>query len=206
MKKYTTLLLLFITLFASAQKGKKLTYGETKDGVYTNKYFGLTLKFDKMWYVKTRQQLEQLTNQGKELIKAKNQDLGDLIDLSVNTTAYMFAISKYEQGAAVNFNPSLILMAESLENAPGVKTGETYLFHTKNLLKQTGMPYVFSEGFTEMNGFAVLSGELEYAGIKMHQMYFTKVLNGFALSCIITYSEEEQKEELLAFIRSITTD
>jgi hypothetical protein len=205
MKVYGTLVLVLFSVLANAQGGKKLTYGETKNGIYTNKYFGLKLKFSKEWFVKSREELEQLTNQGKDPIKAKNSDLGDLIDMTDKTTAYLFGMSKYEAGAAVKYNPSFILMAESLKDAPGVRTGETYLYHTKNLLEQTGMAFTFKEGYDELNGFAVLTSKLDYMGLTIHQLYFTKIINGFAVSCILSFMEEEQKAEMLEVVKSIVT-
>ncbi len=199
-------LFLAFLLFASiafAQKDQPLTFGELQGDQYSNEYFDLILKFDTTWFTMDQEQLKAMTNAGKELIKSKNAEFGEMLDLAMLQTVYLFGLSQYEQGAPVDYNPSFLMLAENLSNAPGVKKGEDYLFHTKNALKQTGMDYTFGEQYDEMNGFAVLSAELAYMGMKIKQHYATKVVNGYALSCILSFTDDSQQAALYEIVKSI---
>ncbi len=69
-----------------------------------------------------------MTNAGKELIKSKNAEFGEMLDLAMLQTVYLFGLSQYEQGAPVDYNPSFLMLAENLSNAPGVKKGEGLSF------------------------------------------------------------------------------
>lgn len=201
------LLLAFCSTFAMASAQKKLTYGETSKGVYTNKFFGLKLNFNEKWVVKSREELEALTDKGKELIKSKNEDLGDIIDLSEKSSAYLLYLSEFETGAPVDYNPSFLVLSENLKAAPGIKNGAAYLYHTKNLLKQTNMGFTFPENEKDqINGFDVMQAELTYLGTTVTQLYFCKVIDGYALCFVGSYKTDEQKQQILAFVNSASTN
>lgn len=203
----TALLLVFCSVFTLASAQKKLTYGETSKGVYTNKFFGLKLSFNEKWTVKSREELEALTNKGKALIKSKNEDLGDVIDLSEESSAYLLYLSEFETGAPVDYNPSFLVLSENLKAAPGIKNGAAYLYQTKKLLKQTNMGFTFpEEDEGQVNGFDVMQAELTYLGTTVTQLYFCKVINGYALCFIGSYKTDEQKQQILAFVNSASTN
>ncbi|WP_421890369.1 hypothetical protein [Marinoscillum sp.] len=203
MKTFLFLLSLLSAFTGFGQKDTALTFGQLQGDEYSNEYFDLVMKFDTTWFTMDQEQLKAMTNAGKELIKSKNADFGEMLDLAMLQTVYLFGISQYEQGAPVDYNPSFLMLAENLSNAPGVKKGEDYLFHTKNALKQTGMDYTFGEPYDEVNGFAVLSAELAYMGIKIKQHYVTKVSDGYALSCILSFTDDDQKGALYEMVNSI---
>lgn len=209
-KVISCLLIAFFYLNCSAQSEKQLEnfdYGKVDNGEYTNSFFGLKVSFDPDWFVSDKKQMEQIEEVGTEMVAGDDESLSTAIKASQVNTAQLLAISKYEWGAAVEFNPSLMLVAENTKFAPGIKTGKDYLFHAKRLLEASQMNYYFEKELYEREVgnslFYVLEAKLDYLGTTIIQEYISTVSKGFTLSMILSYTSEEEKKELYELVDNI---
>ena len=113
-------------------------------------------------------------------------------------------IFKYELGTAVAFNPSLMVIAENVNSFPGIKTGKDYLFHSKNLLKQSPMDYTFDKEIFERtigeSKFHVMEAKLNLMETIITQEYMSTISKGFSLAIVISYTTEDEKSELILII------
>lgn len=210
--KYLSMLLLTLITFGCSKEKKKLPeefdYGKAKDGLYKNSYFDLTIQYNPNWVLQSQEQVDELVDQGSELAAGDNENLKNVIKASKVTTAYLLTLFKHEVGAAVESNPSFMAIAENTKSSPGIKTGEDYLFHTKKLLAQSQIQYSFEKDVYEKTigdrTFHVLEGKIQMAnGGTMTQEYIVTVMNGFSLTFVATYTNEDEKGELYKIIDSI---
>jgi len=204
--------LFILTLFLSCSDQKKdlpenFDFGKTENGFYKNDYFDMEVMFNPDWIVQDKQAMNNLVEVGSDLVTGDNENLKSIVKYSQVNTAYLLAVFKHELGAAVEYNPSFMIVAENTKNFPGVKNGKDYLFHAKKLLKQTQLSYLFEkEVFGKKIGnslFHIMETKLDYMGTVITQEYISTVNKGFSLSFIISYATEEEKNELYEVIDNI---
>ena len=193
----------------NAGKPKNFDYGQVTKNTYSNEFFGLKIALPSNWIVQSKEQTEQIANVGKEMVAGDDKNLKAAITASEINSANLLAVFKYEVGSAVNYNPSFMLVAENLQNFPGIKNGRDYLFQTVKLLKQSQLKYdVIDEDFKKVmiNGqeFYLMNCELTYMGITMNQLYYCTIQNGFCISAVISFVDDEQKNELEKIINAMT--
>lgn len=204
-------LFIITVLLSCSDQNKNLPdnfdFGKTENGSYKNDYFNMEVLFNPNWIVQDKQYMNNIMERGSDLVTGDNKNLKSLFKASQVNTAYLLAVFKHEVGAAVEFNPNFMLLAENTKNLPGIKNGKDYLFHAEKLMKQTQMSYSFErEVFEKKIGnslFYVLETRLDYIGEIISQEYISTVKNGFTLSFIITYSTEEEKNELYEVINNV---
>jgi len=184
-------------------------YGNVEDNIYTNSFFNLTMNLPTDWVLQSQQETEDIMEEGRKLVAGDDENLEYIIRASEVNTVHLFVIYQYELGASIDYNPSLMLIAENLHNAPGVKTGADYLFHARKLLAQAQIQYNhIDEDFEEVdiNGmpFHLMNTNINYLGYDIKQKYYSTVLNGFSLNMIISYVYDDQKAKLEQSINSLT--
>ena len=210
MKNIIYLLLPFL-IFSCSNEEKDLPedfdYGKTENGFYQNNYFDLEVSFDPTWIVQNQEQVGELMKKGQRLVAGEDEELKSVIKASMITSATLLTIFKHEVGAAVESNPSFLIIAENTAGFPGIKNGKDYLFHSKKLLEQSQLPYYFEKDVIETqigdSEFHVLEAKLDILGKTIIQEYMTTVVNGFSLSFVISYTNDEERAELNKIIASI---
>jgi hypothetical protein len=214
---FSILLLQSCTNFGPAKKSeqkqaegipKDFDYGKIENNRYTNSYFDMAMNVPVGWRVQSKEQAEKIMKKGEEMVAGDNENLKAIMRASDVNTANLLVVFKHEVGAAVDYNPIYMLVAENLKNTPGVKTGGDYLFHASKLLKQGQMQYdsMDSEfGQTTINGvdFYVMNAMVKYMGLTVRQKFYSTIMNGFALNAIISYSNRADELELTEAIESI---
>ncbi len=186
---------------------KNFDYGKVENGTYTNQYFNLEVPINPNWIIQNKEQVNNIIEKGSKLVANNNKNTKALIDASKINTAYLLTMFKYEVGAAVNYNPSLIIVAENIKDTPGIKRGSDYLFHTKNILEQAQIKYNFEKEIYEKqignSSFDVMESTIDVIGKTITQDYISAIKNGFSLSFIISYLNEDEKKELYRIIENI---
>jgi hypothetical protein len=184
-------------------------YGTTEENIYSNSFFDFTMTLPADWVLQSVEETENIMEEGRKLVAGDDKNLESVLKAAEINTANLLVIYQYEMGAAVDYNPSLMLMAENLRNAPGIKNGADYLFHARKFLSQGQIQYDhLDEEFekVDINGmtFHLMNTNINYMGYDIKQKYYSTVLNGFSLNMIITYVYDDQKSELEQSINSLT--
>jgi len=135
--------LLTVLTLSCSPNGKpiKFDYGKIENNKYINSFFGFEMELPPNWVVQTKEQMENLSKMGKELVAGDDENMKAVINASEINSANLLAVFKYEVGAVVDYNPNLMLVAENLKNTPGIKTGSDYLFQSRRFLKQSQIQY-----------------------------------------------------------------
>ena len=184
-----------------------IDYGEIKDGLYTNNYFKMSIQLPSDWSIQSQAEQKKLMKSGTELLSGDNQKLKSALKASQKQSVNMFSVFRYEQGAPVDFNPSIISVAEKVSHMPGVKKGADYLFHVKKVLNAGQLKYDFSGEIysKELSGvsFDVMPSVISMAGMTIKQEYYAAIMNDYALGFILSYTTDADGKALNNIINTL---
>ncbi len=210
-KKVNYIALLILVIIASCQtneKPKGFDYGKVENNIYKNSFFDFNITLPSDWVVQTKEQNDDLVEMGKDLVAGNDENLKTAIEASEINSAYLLTVFKHKVGTAVKYNPSLMLVAENLKLAPGIKTGGDYLFQTKKFLKQSQVKYNhIDQEFKKVNldnqEFYKMNLDLNHMDFSIKQSYYSTIKKGFSINAIISYATDEQKDELEKMLNSL---
>jgi len=210
MKTNLLLFLLLITTACQNKDGKpdNFDYGRVEDNKYVNTFFDFEMTLPADWSVQSREQLEDITSTGKELVAGDDEKMKAVLKASEINTANLLAVYQYELGSPVDYNPGIMLIAENVQRVSGVRTGSDYLFHSRKLMEQSQMKYdhldeKFEKEVIDGIDFYKMNAEMNYMGTTFKQIYYSTILKGFSFNAIISFANDEQKADLLKLIQSM---
>ncbi|MCK5525257.1 MAG: hypothetical protein KAI83_19180 [Thiomargarita sp.] len=157
----------------------------TENGVYTNEFFGMTIKLPDDWHV--------VNEETKEAIDVNN--------------SILLMVAKYIWGSDVDSNPNLIVTIESIKHLPVIKKGRDFLYLKRKVLEISQTGYSFKDVHSEKIGpveFDVQKVEINSGTVKIHQELYTSIMRGYALSFIMTWQQEEEKDSLKEILSTLT--
>ena len=210
--KINLLVILFLTIITidctSYDKSKEFDYGQVENNKYINSFFDFEITLPPDWVVQTKEQTEHLTQKGLDLVAGDDKNMKAILKASEINSANLLSIFKYEVGAAVEYNPNFMLVVENLKSFPGIKTGSDYLFQTKKLLNQSQIQYdyidaEFKKEVINNQEFYLMNASINLMKLDINQVYYSTIQNGFCISVIISFVNEEQKKELDKVINSM---
>jgi hypothetical protein len=201
------LLLASATTYTQAQTAN-FDYGKVENNKYINAYFNFEMPVPSNWFIQSKEATKNMMETGKKMVAGDDENLQAVFDASEINSAFLLTVFKYEQGAAVEFNPSISIIAENLKNYSGIKSGADYLFHTSRILAQSQVKYehIDKEFVKEViNGtdFYTMHAEMNFMGQNIKQIYYSAIIKGFSFDVIISYADEDQKNELLSLINAM---
>jgi hypothetical protein len=183
-------------------------YGKVENNTYTNRYFKCSMKLPKEWVVQDQEVVDELRKKGKEAMTEGNEALKEQVDAASINTASLLTVSKVDMRLATESNPSIILVAENVNRAPGMDNGAKYLESAKSfLLKSNAQIESISDDFEEeiINGtqFFRMDAVMNVSGQLVNQRYLVTISKGFAFVIIETFQTEEQELFMLDYVKSI---
>jgi hypothetical protein len=207
--RFSLILLLSLVFgFQGSASDDPFDYGNVDKGKYKNAFFGFEMKVHADWHPLTKAQSDALMKTSIEVISQGSEVLSMALKATEVNYAQLLTVFQHEMGAPVEFNPSIVLMVENLRQAPGVKAGADYLYHTQRGLEATQFSYSFSESspesvsYAEMN-FDAMTAYLHSGNKVIQQDYYCTVTKGFALCFVMSYFDEEQGAALSEMFRSL---
>jgi hypothetical protein len=189
-------------LFCGCQKkaGDEIDFGTINNSVYQNNYFGLTVPLPADWTVQDQKEQQQLVKDGGQMLYGDDKNKQAVLRAAQLQTVHLFAVFKYPLGSPVPFNPSIISMAENVQELPGIKRGNDYLYHVKKNLDagQIEVTYPADNYSTNLAGvdFDVMQTQMTMNGITISQKYYVTIMKGYALTFIITYNTDSAEASL----------
>jgi len=171
--------------------------------------FGVTVEKPEGWYTLNQEMQDALVNQAAKVVSHGNDALAGKFDVGLPRTSQIFGIFKYEPGAAVESNPSVIAMAENLSLSPGVKTGKDYFFHFRKVAVTGNSQYEFKEESSFTIGgkeFDRLDLTLTLNGQSAEQSYYAARFGEHIILFIQSYKSEQERFETDAIVNSIKFD
>ena len=187
---------------------KEIDFGTYENSVYRNKYFNLSITLPEDWHVQDQEAQKQLMALGSQVLAGEDQDLKAAVKASELTSVTMLTAFQHPLGTPVPYNPNIVCVAEKVKNQPGITSGADYLYHTRKVLEagQIQIEFPDATATATLGGkeFARMPVKLTIAGITAEQDYHSIILDGYALSIIVSYNNEEQKDMLQGILDSVT--
>src|SRR4051812_32072429 len=140
--KPTLKILLFIALttLTACNKSTPITevegfdYGRVRNDKYTNTFFNIEMNVPKGWSIQDDTQRKEIMKQGGEEVFKDDDKMKKVLKASEITTANLFMAFAKKPGTNVEYNSNILLLAENIEQYPGLKSGDKYLENAAKLL------------------------------------------------------------------------
>jgi hypothetical protein len=186
----------------------EIEFGTISNSVYTNSYFGMAVKIPADWSVQSQETQQREFKTGEKMLAGQDKNMDAAIKASELRVVNLFAISKFPKGTPVDYNPSLLSLAEDVHDMPGIKRGSDYQFHAKQLLQSGSIEVTFPKDiYTESVGgvdFDVMEAEMHVRGIVIRQKYYATIKQGYALCIIASFVTDDDEKFMKGILDTMT--
>jgi len=188
---------------------KAIDFGEFEAGVYTNSFFDIMLSLPDSWHVLNLESRMEIMKRGGEIVAGDNKSLKAAIDAADLKSLNLLSAYESPPGAAVSTNPGIMLIAEKITHAAGIKRGSDYHFQAKKLMKLSRMKVSYPGEIYEMIidgvSFDVMETEITIGqGVVIRQRQHATIMNGYALLVALTYQDKYGLGRLEEIVETIT--
>jgi hypothetical protein len=212
---FTNRLLMFLVALTIAAVAcrksatEEIDFGTFSNSQYRNDYLAFSIDLPSGWPVQSQAESAALMKAGTALVAGDKADAKRLTKVVELQTVTLFTVSQHPMGSPVDFNPSIISIAERVSHLPGIKRGKDYHFHSRKLLEQSAMKI---ESWEELPtaalggaSFDVVKLEFAVAGKSVKQLHYVSIRKGYALAFVLSYSSAEQLSDLQKVLDTIKT-
>jgi len=200
------LLLCFVVPVSNAQQPSTPDDGSVTDGVYTNRFFGFSVTYPKDWVVHGEATNIRLKEIGKERAASTGAMSAASSEVVLKNTYQLLTTFQYPLGAAVEVNPSFMLVAERVSHAPGIVTGRDYLLHVRPLMIKTGLVPVNDEP-AELTiagrKFFRQDSRMQMNGVSVEQTIIITVSKGFAIAFILSGKDQPSIDAMIKAVGTL---
>jgi hypothetical protein len=208
MKRLTlaTSILLLVCFSANAQS--EFDLGLVKDGTYINSGLGFSFKYPEGWTVHGNATNERI----KEIGSQEMVDSGALskptLEASLKNSHYLLTAFRHPLGTpGIAFNPALLVLAERVDHAPGIKNGRDYLLNVRALLHKAGKQVPVEEPAEHrLAGWQFFrdSYSVEISGVQVFQTHFATISKAYALVFIFMAQDQKSLDEISKSMETFT--
>jgi hypothetical protein len=186
-----------------AQTGTEGVAGNT----YTDSSFGFTYTFPARWTAHGGATNKEIMRVGKEMVAGDDPTRKAAYDAAMSRTSQLLTVFQYPVGTPGKYNPSIQVISERVDFAPGIRTGKDYLMNLEITMKKGTLPVDFAGNFTELTAggkqFFRLNSELHFPTATVHQVIFSTKLDNSVLSFIFTSRTQEDLDMLCRTLDSL---
>ncbi|MFO7636546.1 MAG: hypothetical protein R6W96_04490 [Clostridia bacterium] len=204
-------LLLTLMLSGCGKTETEMGWGEYKNGVYTNEYFGYSIHIDESYHYLSP---EEIINMDADTYEEDEEwepfDINDIEDMKSEPILYYLYAFKYPRDSEQDVNANLSFFSENLNFISGVTTKEAYTSTKMDYVRQIfqGTDYLVSIEKVQkvwINDREYAKGRLSlnFDGVVIVQELFVIVRKNQALVTMINYATEEERQELDSFVQTI---
>jgi hypothetical protein len=190
-------IILLLCCYANAQS--EIDRGVVQDGVYINAGFGFSFKYPKDWVVHGEATNERIRELGKEKI-AETGTSKATVDVALNNTYSLLTVFRHPLGTpGITFNPGILIMAEKVAHAPGIKNGKDYLLNVRVFLMKAGYQPLLKEPMESHFGGSEFFRDnyaVEVNGVHMVEAQFATVKDGYAIVFLFMGQDQASLDEM----------
>jgi hypothetical protein len=201
MKRITlaTSILLLVCFYANAQS--EFDRGLVHEGMYINSGLGFTFKYPQGWTVHGKETDERIRELGKEKAAASGAESKASLEAALKHTYSLLTVFRHPVGTpGVGFNPAILVMAEKVSHAPGIKNGKDFLLNVRELMQGTGGQAMLKEPtehtFAGWQFFRDDYSLQSPGGGRVIQAYYAHIIKGYALVFIFMAEDQKGVDEL----------
>lgn len=212
--KITRQLIIALCIFSSAltiscSDKKAIDFGTFEAGTYSNTFFHLMIRIPDSWHVLDMESRLEIMKRGSEIFAGDNKSLKAAIKAADLQSINLLTAYEYPPGASVTTNPGIMLIAEKVKHAPGIKRGRDYHYHAKKLMKFSRMKVSYPKEIYEKTidgvSFDVMETKINMApGVIIWQRQYATIIKGYALMMALTYQDKSGLSQLEKIVDSLT--
>ena len=197
-----------VLIFACNDKNA-IDFGTYNAGSYSNSFFDLMLNIPDSWHVLDLDSRLEIMKRGNEIVAGNNKSLKAAINAADLQSINLLTAYEHPPGAAVTTNPGIMLIAEKVAHAPGIKRGSDYHYHAKKLMKMSRMKVSYPQEIYEktIDGvlFDIMETEITLGpGVIIRQKQYATIMKGYALMLALTYQDESGLSQLEEIVKTLT--
>ena len=205
----TIITLSILTCIGCEKKASdEIDFGTFAGSLYQNKYFDMTINIPSDWSIQDYEAKQQIVNTGQNILSGDDKNLQAILKASELQSVNLFMIFEHPLGTPVPFNLNIACVAERVEHMPGISTGKDYHFHVKKILESGKIDFSFPKEIYPENisgvDFDVMSIELTMPVMTVKQEYYSTIMKGYALSFIISFTDDEERNTLINILKTLT--
>jgi hypothetical protein len=195
-------------LFSCSDK-KAIDFGTFEAGTYSNSFFDLALSIPDSWHVLDMESRLEIMKRGGEIVAGDNKSLKAAIKTADLQSINLLTAYEHPPGASVATNPGIILIAEKVKHAPGIKRGRDYHYHAKKLMKFSRMKVSYPQEIYKKTidgvSFDIMEAEINMApGVVIRQRQYATIIRGYALMMALTYQDESGLSQLEKIVHTLS--
>ena len=203
----TISIILLLCSYANAQS--EVERGIAQDGTYIHSGFCFSFKYPKDWVVHVEATNERIRELGKEKIAESGAVSKSNIDVALNNTYQLLTVFRHPLGTpGITFNPAIMVIAEKVAHAPGVKNGKDYLLNMRLVLPKAGPQILLNEPVEYHFGGSQFFRDdylIEANGARVFQAYFANIINGYALVFAFMGQDQTSVDEMAKAMETFAT-
>ncbi len=212
--KSFTLIAAFFLLITSCKQFTGIPddfdYGKIENNIYSNKFFGFNMPVQNGWEALNKSYMDSLRAEGLKEIADGNSELEKSFESSEIKTANLISIIKTDTIIFQPYSANISLVAENLKLAIHIKDGKSYLETAKEFMVNSGIDIKFVGPITDYEigekKFYTMEIVNDYSGMEVHQDFYATIINGFGLSFVGSWVNDEQRESIRQLLTEITFD
>ena len=208
MKRITlaTSILLLVCFHANAQT--QIDLGRVQEGTYINSGLGFTFKYPQGWTVHGKETDDRIRELGKEKAAAEGAMSKAALEASLKQTHSLLTVFRHPIGTpGVGFNPGILVLAERVSHAPGVKTGKDFLLNVRELMQKTGGQALLKEPTEHIfDGWQFFRDDYSLqspGGGRVIQSYYAHIVKGYALVFLFMAEDQKDVDELAKSLETL---
>jgi hypothetical protein len=186
----------------------EIDFGSIQNSVYRNDYFGLTLAIPAKWSVQDQKTLKKLSETGAKMVAGDDKNMKAVMSASALRTVNLVAVFQHPLGTPIPYNPSIACVAERVSDAPGIKQGKDYHFHTKQIMQSSQTKFAFPKDMTteKLGGidFDVMHATVTVGATTIQQKYYSAIMKGYALNFIASFTNAEEEAALQKVLEGVS--
>lgn len=209
MKRITlaTSILLLVCFYANAQS--QFDLGLVQDGTYINSGLGFTFKYPQGWTVHGKETDDHIRELSKEKAAAEGPTSKAALEASLKRTYSLLTVFRHPVGTpGIGFNPAILVMAEKISHAPGIKNGKDYLLNVRELIQKSGGQILLKEPtehtFAEWQFFRDDYSLQTPLGDQVIQAYYAHVVKGYVVVFMFMAEDQKRVDELAKSLGTLT--
>ena len=197
-----------VLIFGCSDK-KAIDFGTFKAGSYSNTFFDLVLRIPESWHVMDQETRLEMMKRGNEMVAGDNKRLKAAIKAADYQSINLLTAYEHPPGAAVTSNPGIMLIAEKVKHAPGIKKGRDYHYHARKLMEMARMKVSYTKEIYERSIDGVIFDIMEFEiimgpGIVIRQRQYATIMKGYALMMALTYQDESGLSRLEKIVKTLS--
>ncbi|MCP3926064.1 MAG: hypothetical protein GY714_26165 [Desulfobacterales bacterium] len=194
-------LFLLVSTGCSNHKSNQFDSGRVENDKYINTFLGFDITLPQGWFAQTIKQNKLLYEIGKKLVVAKDKNMQAAIDANDSNL-----LTVYKYNSRTSFNPTILVVVRKKQ--PKIKTGKDFLYQARLAMKQAEFKYDyigsnFKKTAINNQDFFIMDTNVIYNDVDVKQKYYAIVKDDYCICVVITYSDYDEKQELLKILNSI---